>query len=294
MNTSPVSYLKAIRPEQWVKNSLLFIPLLSAHKVLDLSLLTMGLFAFVSFSLAASSAYVLNDLLDIEADRQHFRKKNRPFAAGKIPTLHGLALSLLLLTAAFGIGILVGGDYLLILFAYVVLTLSYSFYFKQKFLVDVIILASLYTLRILAGGQATQVHVSDWLLSFSLFFFFGLALLKRFSEVKLLSVENLEPVKGRDYRRADALPLAMIGIASGFVALLILVLYFTSEAVTQLYPSPRRLWLLMPFLVYWLSRLWVLAERGTIHDDPVVFAIKDSRSILTGVSVVGILIWASY
>lgn len=267
---SLVQYLKAIRPQQWVKNSLLFIPLISAHKLFDSTLFQLSFLAFASFSLAASSAYVLNDLLDVGADRQHFRKKNRPFASGKISTVRGLFLSLALLLVAFGLGSLVGGDYLIILVVYLALTLSYSFYFKQKLLIDVIMLASLYTLRIFAGGQATQIHVSDWLLSFSLFFFFGLALLKRFSEVKLISVENTEMVKGRGYLRSDAQPLAMIGIVSGFVALLILALYFTSDVVTNLYPSPRKLWLLMPLMVYWLSRIWILAERGTIHDDPVV------------------------
>lgn len=291
---SLMAYIYALRPLQWVKNFLLFVPIISAHRLFDSIAIGPCILTFASFSLAASSAYVFNDLLDIEADRQHYRKKYRPFASNSIPATHGFFLILLLIGVALSLGAYVGNDYLVFLVIYLLATLSYSFYFKRKFLIDVIVLASLYTLRIFAGGLATQVHVSDWLLSFSLFFFFGLALLKRFTEIKRLPEDGIDTVKGRGYARSDALPLAMIGVASGFVALLILALYFTSDVVTQLYSSPRRLWLLMPLLVYWLSRAWVLAERGTIHDDPVVFAIKDSRSLMTSAGVIGVLVWATY
>lgn len=284
--------VKALRPHQWVKNALVFLPVLTAHKVGSLDLLGSSALAFVAFSLCASSVYVLNDLLDLEADRHHPRKRLRPFASGALPVLWGLAMVPVLLGLGMLLGSVVGVEFLAILGLYFFLTLGYSVHLKQVALADVIVLAGLYTIRIFAGATAAGVPVSDWLLAFSMFLFLSLALVKRTSELDMLRERNQSSTKGRGYLVGDRDIIASLGAASGYLAVLVLALYATSSDVAELYSHSRRLWFLCPLLLYWMSRVWLLAQRGQMHDDPVVFALKDVTSYVVGACVVAVVLSA--
>lgn len=276
----PGELLHAMRLHQWAKNTLVFVPLLLAHETLNLPLVGAALLAFFAFGLCASSVYVQNDLLDLEADRHHARKRFRPFASGALPIKFGLllapALLLFAVLAALPLPILFLG----VLGLYFALTLSYSFYFKRKAILDVLLLAILYTVRIVAGGVAVSVAVSPWLLAFSMFFFLNLAYVKRFSELRDLPKES--SLRARGYTSSDLEGLADLGVSSGYVAILVVALYINSPEVRLLYRAPEFLWLLCPLLVYWVSRVWLLARRGKMHDDPVVFALRDRVSYLIG------------
>ena len=284
--------LKAVRAHQWAKNVLVFVPLLTSHHLTDFGLLLRAGCAFLAFSFCASSVYVLNDLLDLEADRQHPKKKSRPFAAGDLPLEWGVVLCGLLLAAGAGFGLLLPLRFQLVLGVYYLLTLAYSFYFKGKLLLDVHFLAGLYTIRVLAGNAATGVAYSHWLLAFSLFLFLSLALVKRVSEVQDLLRSNLETAKGRSYRATDLQALASLGTGSGFICVLILALYIQSPQVTVLYRTPAVLWMLCPLFTYWMSRVWMIAYRGRMNQDPVVFALKDKVSYLVGLCA-GVVMFAA-
>lgn len=266
--------VRACRPHQWAKNVLLFLPILAAHRAGDReALLRVGL-AFVSFSLVASSVYVLNDVLDVEADRQHPRKRHRPFASGALGPGTGFALVLGLLAAGAGMAVLLPPMFGVALAAYWLVTSAYSAWLKRVAIVDVLVLAGLYTARIYAGAFAAGVPVSEWLASFSLFFFLSLAALKRAAEIG----RRGESLPGRGYHGEDQAPVAMMGIASGYVSVLVLALYVSHPEVTRLYRHPAWLWGLCVLALYWISRIWLLAWRGEMHDDPVVFAIRDGAS----------------
>jgi 4-hydroxybenzoate polyprenyltransferase len=278
---SPVrSLVKALRPHQWAKNVLVFVPLLTSHQLTQLPLLLCAAGAFLAFSCCASSVYVLNDLLDLEADRQHAKKKSRPFAAGDLPLGWGILLWVLLLAAGVGFGLLLPWVFQLVLALYYLLTIAYSFWLKSKLLLDVHCLGALYTIRVLAGGAAAGVTPSPWLLAFCLFLFLSLALVKRVSEVQHLVKNNLESAKGRNYRAADLQALASLGTGSGLICVLILALYIQSPQVAALYRTPPVLWVLCPLFTYWMSRVWMVAYRGKMNQDPVVFALKDKVSYL--------------
>lgn len=272
------AFLEAIRVHQWVKNLLVFVPLLTAHQLADVVVLSSAALAFVAFSLCSSSVYLLNDLLDLEADRQHPTKRNRPFASGELSLLTGMVAIPLLLLASIGLALLLPADFLLALLAYFALTLAYSFHLKQVVLLDVVVLAILYTTRIIAGAVAIAVPVSPWLLAFSMFLFLSLALVKRFAELRALRVANKQNAKGRGYSAGDLEQLASLGAASGYVSVMVLALYINSHEVTVLYKNPAALWLICPVILYWVSRVWLLAHRGQMHQDPIVFAIKDRGS----------------
>ncbi len=276
----PKEVLKAIRLHQWAKNVLLFIPLVLAHEVANLPLLGAALAAFVAFGLLASSVYVQNDLLDLEADRHHARKRFRPFAAGTLPIRFGLLLAPLLIVLSVATALFLPPAFIAVLGLYFVTTVSYSFYFKRKPILDVLLLSLLYTLRIVAGGAAIGVAVSPWLLAFSMFFFLNLAYVKRFSELRELPGES--SLRARGYTRTDLEGLADLGVSSGYVSILVVALYINSPEVRTLYATPEALWLLCPLLVYWVSRVWLLARRGKMHDDPVVFALRDRVSYAIG------------
>jgi 4-hydroxybenzoate polyprenyltransferase len=276
--------LRAIRMHQWVKNLLLFVPLIAAHQIFEWELVLRLIVAFFGFSLVASSIYIWNDLLDLGFDRRHPGKRNRAFASGAVSIRAGLAMAPALLVAGMLLGAWINADFLRLTFLYGMLSVAYSLVLKRIMLVDVVILAGFYVLRVLAGGAAAGILVSQWLLTLSLFFFFSLALLKRYSE--LLRQEELmqpgidaEPAhSGRGYTPADATLLAILGCSSGMIAVLVVALYLYSPAVSHLYRRPEYLWFVCPFFQFWIARAWMLAGRREMHDDPVVFALKDRAS----------------
>ncbi|HWY25663.1 MAG TPA: UbiA family prenyltransferase [Nevskia sp.] len=271
-------WLRALRPHQWAKNALLFVPILAAHAWWDLGALRATALGFVAFCLCASGTYLLNDLLDLEADRAHPRKRLRPFASGVLHPGAGLAVSAALALAAFGLAYATAPLLCALLAFYAVLSLSYSFRIKRLVMLDVITLAALYTLRIIAGAAAARVEASFWLLAFSMFLFLSLAMVKRCAELHALIAEQRSQTKGRGYHAEDLPVLQQLGGASGYLSVLVLALYINSSTSQQLYLHPQVLWLLCPLLLYWVSRVWIITHRGGMHDDPVVFALRDRTS----------------
>lgn len=283
-----LTVLRAMRVHHWVKNLLIFVPLVATHALLDLNLLGQAALAFLAFGLCASSVYLLNDLLDLPADRRHPTKRLRPLASGTLPIREGILLIPALLASAVALALLLPPLFLGVLGAYYATTLAYSFRLKREPTLDVLVLAGLYTVRVIAGGAAIGVIPSFWLLAFSMFLFLSLAVVKRYAE--LLAADGGEPVEGRDYRPADLAALSALGAASGLMAVLVLALYVNSEAVTVLYKRPELIWLLCPLLLYWMARVWLLTGRGEMHEDPVLFAIRD-RVSHTLVLLAGIILW---
>jgi 4-hydroxybenzoate polyprenyltransferase len=274
--------VRAARPYQWMKNLLIFIPLVVGHKLRDVPRVEAALGAFAAFSLCASAVYFLNDVLDLEADRRHESKKNRPFASGDLPLWAGLLAAPLLAAASLGLAWLVNGPFALFIAAYFAANLVYSAFLKRLPLMDVIFLAGLYTLRIGAGGAAADITISPWLLGFSMFFFLSLALVKRFAELRALETGRRA---ARGYVAMDLAQLNTFGTASGYIAVLVFALYINSPDVRILYSRPLLLWAICPLLVYWISRVWLLANRGEFHEDPVLFALKDKTSYMIGILV---------
>ena len=268
----------SLRPHQWAKNLLLFAPLAAAHRLDEPALVAAAITAFVAFCLVASSTYVVNDLLDLAADRAHAVKRARPLASGAITIGEALALAAVALAAGVALALALPPAFLAGLAAYVALTLLYSFALKKVTVLDVIALASLYTLRIIAGSLAVGVPLSFWLLAFSLFFFFSLALVKRYAELIALEARDAASVPGRGYAGHDAEMVMALGTSSALVSALVLALYINGDTVRALYSSPAVLWLLCPLLLYWIARVWVLAARGAMNEDPVLFAMRDPPS----------------
>jgi 4-hydroxybenzoate polyprenyltransferase len=285
------SLVAAMRVHQWAKNALIFFPLLLGHD-LRISRVMTALTAFFSFSLAASATYIVNDLLDIEADRRHRRKRLRPFAAGDLSALQGFAMVVVLLAlAAVGAAYIPAG-FTLWLALYLATTLAYTGYLKRIPLVDVLVLAGLYTTRLLAGSAATFTPISHWLAGFSFFLFLSLGIVKRFAELENLRASSLQPSNGRGYFLSDLEQLRSFGTASAYAAVVIFAIYISGSDVTRLYRSPDRLWLVVPLMILWLSRVWLLASRGELDEDPVVFAITDRMSLLIGVAAVVVVLLA--
>ncbi|MBS0419115.1 MAG: UbiA family prenyltransferase [Proteobacteria bacterium] len=283
---------KAIRPHQWAKNALIVVPLLAAHTAGNVhSLLNVAL-ATVAFCLCASSVYVLNDLLDLEADRAHARKSKRPFAAGTLSIAAGLAMVPALLGTSVVIAAFLPVKFELVFATYYVLTVAYSFSLKGRVIVDAMTLAGLYTLRIIAGAAAAQVPLSFWLLLFSVFLFLSLAFVKRFAELDALRRQQRLRAAGRGYHVEDLPVLQSLGSAAGYLSVLVLALYINSPAIEGLYRQPKLIWLLCVLMLYWVSRVWMKAQRGEMHDDPVVFALKDRISLIVGILSVATVIAA--
>lgn len=300
------SWLRAIRLHQWAKNTLIFVPLLLAHEW-HLPVITAAAIAFISFGLCASATYIINDLLDIEADRRHPRKRNRPFAAGDLSAFAGIAAVGLLmavsLTLAISLPHIVDRIYgpsttphpygfLAWLALYTATTLAYSLYLKRKVLLDVFVLSGLYTVRILAGSAATNIPISPWLAGFSVFFFLSLAFVKRFSELESLRERGGTMPAGRGYLVSDLEQLRALGTGSMFAAVVVMTMYIHNPDTTRLYHHVARLWLVDIVLLLWLAQVWLLTSRGQMHDDPVVWAITSRRSLLLGV-VVAIVVWSA-
>ena len=285
--------LQALRPHQWVKNILIFVPVLLDHRLTDGDVLLRAAVAFIAFSLAASGGYVVNDLLDVQADRRHPRKQHRPFAAGTLSLRTGVALAPLLFAAAILLAVLaLPPAFLALLALYIVLTGGYSLYLKRFPVVDVLLLAGLYTLRVLAGIAATGVRFSTWLLAFSMFLFLSLAFVKRYAELSRRRTAEGERVAGRGYVNADLEWLGSMGGASGYLSVLVLALYISSDEVTALYERPMVLWMICPLLLFWVSRLWFFAHRGKIDEDPILETMSDRLSYIVGGFVALILFLA--
>jgi 4-hydroxybenzoate polyprenyltransferase len=268
--------VRAIRAYQWLKNLLVFVPLLASHQLTAVSI-SQAMLAFLAFSFSASSAYLINDALDLPADRLHEKKRYRPLAAGDLSLPMAVLLAFALLAVAATISLGLPGEFRLLLAGYVLITLLYSLALKRIVLVDVLTLAGLYTLRVIAGGAAVSVVPSFWLLAFSMFLFLSLALIKRSAELASHADTAHGPVR-RGYGRADLDHLRTMGVASGYLSVLVVALYINSEEVLENYSFPQALWLVCPLLLYWVSRLWLKTGRGEMHHDPLIFAIRDPIS----------------
>ena len=287
--------IRAMRPHHWLKNGLVFVPILLNHDVFDVAALGHGAVAFLAFSLLASAIYLLNDIVDVEADRRHPPKGKRPLAAGEISEAQAYAAVPLLVITSFALSWLLPRPQLFVmaLGAYLVLALAYLFVLKRKLLVDVLGLAALHTLRILAGNAAAAIPLSSWLLAFSMFLFLSLALVKRYAELRITQDQSGLKKAGRGYHAEDIEALSQLGMASGCTCALIMALYVDSAAVKELYRHPELIWLICPIILYQMARIWFLARRGQVPDDPLVFMIRDWRSQVTGAAVVVIMIAAT-
>jgi 4-hydroxybenzoate polyprenyltransferase len=285
--------IKTLRPHQWIKNLIVFVPVITSHQTHFWPLLA-GTGAFLALCLCASGGYVLNDLLDLEADRHHPTKRKRPLASGDLPLPVGLMLGpLLLVLGALAAWETAYSAFVALLALYFVTTTAYSCYLKRVPMLDVFVLAGLYTLRLIAGHVVTGIEYSAWLLVFSMFIFLSLALLKRFCELQGLREQNQTDAKGRGYTANDLELVATVGLVSGYLAVLVLALYVNSQQVIELYRHPLLLLLICPLLLYWVSRTWLIAHRGQMHSDPVLFALKDWPSYAVGALTLAVMWFAT-
>lgn len=282
--------VSAIRVRQWPKNLLIFLPLFLAHQAGNVHLLLKGLFAFLAFSFVASAGYILNDLLDIEVDRKHPRKRLRPFAAGDLSPVTGLTTAVILLALSAGLTFLQPPHFAIWLALYFATTFSYSIVLKKIALVDVLVLAGLYTVRLICGSISTGAPLSAWMESFALFFFLSLAIVKRYSELHALRLKHAVPQNDRGYHVNDIEQMRSFGTASSYAAVVVFVLYVNSPEVQKLYRHPHLLWLVTPIIIYWINRIWLLAHRGELDEDPVIFAVTDRVSLLIGLISAAIVV----
>lgn len=288
-------YIKAIRLHQWAKNLLIFVPIFASHHVFDFYLLADTLIAFIAFGCCASFSYIINDISDLDADRKHHSKYQRPFASAALSIPGGLVMAAGFLVFAVLLSMLLPAGFVYSILVYFCVTNLYTFRLKHIPILDVGILAGLYTLRVIAGGFAAAAPVSFWLLAFSGFIFFSLAIVKRMSELLNIEMLDAKPVICRGYWTSDIPVLTGLGTASAMMAVLVLALYINSPDIIQLYSSPRYLWLLCPVFALWLGRVWLITGRGEMHDDPVVFALRDRVSwLLFGVAALFILVGANF
>jgi 4-hydroxybenzoate polyprenyltransferase len=284
---------RMLRAHQWLKNLLLFLPMLAAHQLSNADMWLSLALAFFSFSLCASSVYIINDLLDIENDRKHPRKCKRPFASGRVAIWKGIALAPVLLFASIILATRVDGHFLPWLMIYFVVTCAYSLSLKRLVLLDCLVLAILYTLRIIAGASAANNALSFWFLAFSIFLFLSLAFVKRYAELNVQRLSGQEKIHGRGYLTSDAPLIQSLGVTAGYASAVVLALYLNSETVLRLYSAPEVIWGAIPVLLFWISWMWLLAHRGEMHDDPLVFAVKNKTSLLTGIVLATIMIMST-
>jgi 4-hydroxybenzoate polyprenyltransferase len=288
------TWLKVFRVHQWIKNILICVPIFAAHQAITGEIGINLILAFMSFSLCASSVYMANDLLDLESDRQHPRKSLRPFASGAVPIFYGVLLMPILLLTSLVMAQYVDNNFLIWLEVYFGLTCAYSWGLKRIALVDCLVLAILYTLRIVAGAAAVNVPLSFWILAFSIFLFLSLAFIKRFAELQMHLNSEVEKAHGRGYYTSDASLVQQLGITSGYAATLVLALYLNSDNVLRLYRTPEIIWGAIPLMLLWVSWMWLKAHRGLMHDDPIVFAIKDKASLFIGLIFMAIFVLARF
>ncbi len=290
----PALWLRALRVHQWLKNLLLFVPLLTAFSFLELANVVKMAVAFFAFSFAASATYLVNDMWDVESDRAHPRKRSRPFASARIPIPRGLAVAGGSLAAGLTLAALVSTQFLLMLLVYLVLTSAYSWAWKRYVLIDVLMLSLFYTLRILAGSVAIGIVTSFWLLAFSAFMFLSLALMKRCAELVSLEQSGVAAARGRDYRVTDLVVLWPLGVGAAVSAVVVFGLFISAPETKGRYATPQLLWLVAIGLIYWLARLWIKTSRGQMDDDPVIYAITDRGSRVTVLAVILVILVAHF
>jgi 4-hydroxybenzoate polyprenyltransferase len=291
-----LALLRSLRPLHWAKNVLLLAPVVLAHRTGDAEAVMAAAMAFAAFCCMASALYLVNDVRDLEFDRAHPSKRNRQIASGALSPTVAVIAAVVLIVAGVAIAYRVSLELVWFVLGYGVLSLVYSLWFKRRVFLDVLALSALWTMRVLAGGVAARVEVSDWLLALSVFLFVGLALLKRYADLGLLAsqdtLQDSVSAPGRGYVTADRDLLRSMGVTSGYMAVLVLALYLTSPQVVRLYESPRLLWLVCPLLLYWIAHMWFLAHRGAILDDPIVVAARDPASYVVG-ALIALLILAA-
>jgi 4-hydroxybenzoate polyprenyltransferase/phosphoserine phosphatase len=274
----PSAYVLALRPHQWVKNLLVFLPLLAAHHLYAMDSLPHAALAFLAFTLCASSVYLLNDLLDLPADRSHPHKRNRVLASGRVGVLSASVLMALLIASALALGLFLHPLVMAVLGFYFMSNVAYSLGLKDLPILDVLILASGYAARVAVGAIAVSIHISPWLLAFCIFLFFSLALIKRYAELTLLRARDGAKTHARGYLLDDMGVIAAQGVGAGYIAVLVLALYTTTPMMHDQPVRSPLYWLLCLLLLYWVSYLWLMADRGCIHDDPVAYALRDRTS----------------
>lgn len=282
--------IRLLRLRQWVKNLLIFVPVLAAHILPNPSQMQELLAAFLAMSFCASSVYVINDIFDVESDRMHPVKKNRPIAAQQIEIKYAKVIAAVLLVLAFSLSVQVNNDFSRWLIGYFVLTLLYTFWLKQVVVVDCFTLAGLYTIRILAGAAVMSINVSFWLLACSGFLFLSLAFAKRYGEIAVNVSQGRNHSLGRGYQNSDSDLILSFGVGSGLIAALVLALYVNSESIIEIYRSPIAIWGTVPVLLIWIFRIWLKTHRGEIADDPLLYATKDPVSITAGILVAALVI----
>lgn len=285
--------IKAIRAYQWLKNLLVFVPVITSQQLSNPTALTSSIIMFICFSAIASFGYIVNDLLDLQSDRAHTTKSRRPFASGALSAKQGLVIGICLLLIAIAGCLFLPAPASWALLGYLFLTISYSIYLKTKLMIDVVSLGGLFTLRVIGGAAAIQSELSFYLLSFSIFLFSSLGMVKRFAELHNLQAANKLSARGRGYRVEDMAPVRIIGISLGYMSVFIMGLYINSPLITEYYSNPKVIWFLFPLLTYWLGRLWILANRGEVNEDPLIFALKDSTSLLVAAISAVILLAAN-
>lgn len=294
VSTAPLSiWLQALRIHQWAKNLLLFVPLVAAHQLTDPSSILRLVLAFIAFSLLASGVYIANDLVDLENDRRHPRKRHRPFASGSLAIAYGVWLLPVSAVLSVAFAVVVGMKFTFWLLVYASLTSAYSLWLKRLLLIDCLTLAALYTLRIMAGASAVAIPLSFWLLTFSIFLFLSLAFVKRYAELQVQAINGNLQLYGRGYVATDAPLIQTLGIAAGYAAVVVLALYIHGEKVVQLYQRPEMLGGIVPLMLFWISWMWMKAHRGQMHDDPLVFALSDKMSLGVGMLFLAIFALAT-
>ena len=289
MSAALLNLIRLLRPHQWAKNLLVFVAVLTAHRFGDAGAWRAGLLLFAAFCCAASAIYVINDALDVADDRRHPDKAKRPFASGALPRALAWVLAPLLLAGAAVLALPLPRAAGVVLASYVGLSIIYSLLLKRLLWLDVLVLAALYVLRVIAGAFAIAVPMSPWLLGFALFLFISLATLKRYGELAMSTTGALD---GRAYRATDAPVVLAIGASAALTAALVLALYVQSDDVVALYAQPLRLWLALPVLLYWLARLWTLAGRGELRADPILFALRDAVSHASALALL-LVFWSA-
>jgi len=290
--TKLAPWIRELRLHQWTKNLLLAVPAIASFTFFEPGVVSQLILSFISFSLIASASYIFNDYIDLKNDRIHEIKKNRPLASGQVSTPVALLSSALLLLTGLVLGFLAGSEFFLILLTYLVMTALYSLWLKRVTLIDCLMLAGLYTLRIIAGGAATDIEPSFWLLTFSIFFFLSVAWVKRYAELESARSQGLEVAPGRGYAVTDMSVILTFGSAAAGMAVLVSALYLDSAAIRNFYESPEVAWLAIPFLMYLIGRLWFKAHRGQMNQDPILFLVKDLPSLLAVMVSAGILVLA--